>query len=82
MKDSTKKKILIGMDGSDRAFETVKYMSKIPSFQKCHLVLFNVFSKIPEAYWDLEKEPQLKRKVTHVRAWEVQREKELKRDEL
>ena len=78
MKDSTKKKILIGMDGSDRAFETVKYVSKIPSFQKYHVVLLNVFSKIPEAYWDLEKEPQLKRKVTHVRAWEVQREKEIK----
>ena len=78
MKDATKKKILIGMDGSDRAFETVKYVSKIPSYQKYHVVLYNVFSKIPEAYWDLEKQPQLKRKVTHVRAWEVQRKKEIK----
>ena len=79
MKDSARQKILIGVDGSDRAFEAVRYISKIPSFRGRQVTLFHVFSKIPESYWDLEKRSvELGWKIRDVRVWEVQREKEIR----
>ena len=42
------------------------------------MVLFNVFSKIPESYWDLEKEPGLKYRIRKVRALEKQEEKDIR----
>jgi hypothetical protein len=50
--------MLLTLDGSEYALETVRYVSKIPAFQKMRVVLLNVMSKIPEYYWDLKREPQ------------------------
>ncbi len=70
--------MLLALDGSEYALETVKYISKIPAFQKMRVVLLNVMSKIPEYYWDLEREPQFNRRITDIRAWESQLGKNLK----
>ncbi len=78
MNTQTQKKILLAIDGSEYALETVKYISKIPAFQKMRVVLLNVMSKIPEYYWDLEREPQFNRRITDIRAWESQLGKNLK----
>ena len=72
---SDRKKILVGVDGSDRSYETVRYVSKIPLFQKMEVVLFHVFHEIPEAYWDLEKE--FGWRIKDVRAWETERQKKI-----
>ena len=69
------KKILVGVDGSDRSYEMVRYVSKIPLFQKMEVVLFHVFRKIPEAYWDLEKD--FGWRIKDVRAWESEHQKEI-----
>jgi len=71
------KQILLAMDGSDYAFETAKYISHIRPFQQMNTVLFNVFSKIPECYWDMEKEPQYRRRLSEIRFWEMHRHQEL-----
>jgi nucleotide-binding universal stress UspA family protein len=42
------------------------------------IVLFNVFSGVPESYWDLEREPKSVKSVKYVRAWEVQQKKKIK----
>jgi len=65
-------KILIAVDDSDYAFEAVRYVSKIPTFKKMKIVLFHVFSKIPENYWDIEGQPLFGKRVREVRAWEIQ----------
>ena len=70
-------RILLALDGSDRAFETVKYVSKIIPFQKRNVVLFTVYDKIPESYWDLERQPLFGPTVYSIRAWELGREKAL-----
>ena len=75
MKKQTRKKILLAVDGSDSSLDAVRYVSKIHPFQKTDVVLFNVLSKIPESYWDLEKEPGLKYRIREVRAMEKQEEK-------
>jgi nucleotide-binding universal stress UspA family protein len=41
------------------------------------IVLFNVFSGVPESYWDLEREPKSVKSVKYVRAWEVQQKKKI-----
>jgi len=77
MVQTTKKKILVGVDGSDRSFRTIRYLSKIPSAKKMHVVLFNVFSEIPESFWDLEKAQLYRRRLTEIRAWEMEMKKRI-----
>ena len=73
------RKIMLGIDGSDRALEAVRYVSKVPSFRKYWVTLYNVFSMIPETYWDLERKGvDLGWRVRDVRAWEMQRKKAMK----
>ncbi|OQX62964.1 MAG: hypothetical protein B5M55_07550 [Desulfococcus sp. 4484_242] len=69
---------LLALDGSDDAFETVRYVSRIPTLKDTPMVLFSVFSRIPDAYWDLEKEPGYRWKLGEIRAWETHRMRELK----
>ena len=75
MTKSNFKKILLAIDGSDGALEAVKYVSKMYLAQKMGVVLFNVYSKIPEAYWDLEKSVSLGWRLREIRAWEMEYEK-------
>jgi nucleotide-binding universal stress UspA family protein len=72
------KRILLALDGSDRAFETVRYINEIPPFREMEVVLFTVISKIPEDYWDLERQPNLGQRIRNVRAWERQNHKSIK----
>ena len=67
-----RKKILVPLDGSDRAMNTVKYITKIEPFLNGHIVLFHVFSSVPESFWDMETDPRSSATVKQVRAWEVQ----------
>ena len=80
MAKQTKRKILLALDGSDRAFETVRYVCQIPPFREMHVVLFTVFSKIPDAYWDMERQPNLGKRMRDIRAWEGQKQKAIKED--
>jgi nucleotide-binding universal stress UspA family protein len=78
MANQNQKKILLALDGSDRAFETVRYICHIPPFQKMRVVLFTVFSKIPDTYWDMERQPNLGKRIGDVRAWERQKQAAIK----
>ncbi|MFC1859144.1 universal stress protein [Thermodesulfobacteriota bacterium] len=75
MKKQRKKKLLLALDGSESAMDAVKYVSKFPPFHKMDAVLFNVFSKVPESYLDLQRDPRNYRWTQEVRAWEVQQKK-------
>lgn len=72
------KKILLAVDGSDRSFETVRYVAKIPPFNKMQVVLFYVYRGVPQNYSDLGKAPEFKQSVTSARAWEAQQKEALK----
>ena len=77
MATTKQKKILVALDGSDRSMLTVKYITKIAPFEDMQMVLFNVFSGVPESYWDLEREPKSVKSVKYVRAWEAQQKKKI-----
>ncbi len=72
MSGRKKNKILIALDGSERAFEGVLYVSRVPCFQKMKVDLLFIFMKVPETYLDLESQPLYAQEVSDVRSWEVQ----------
>ena len=77
MKKAKKKKILVPVDGSDRGLNTVRYVARSEAFLNVDIVLFHVFSSVPEGYWDLEKDPRSTSTVRQVKSWEVQQRKRI-----
>jgi nucleotide-binding universal stress UspA family protein len=73
------KRILVPLDGSDRAMGTIRYITKIDPYRHMHLVLFHVFSAVPEGFWDMEADPRSVATVKQVRALEIERRKNIKR---
>ncbi len=71
MVKGNQRKILVAVDGSEGALAAVRYVSKTPSFEDMNVVLFTVHGKIPEYYWDLEKEGSPAWRIKEVKAWEV-----------
>ena len=72
-----KDKILVPVDGSDRALKTVRYVARMDPFRKMDIVLFHVFNSVPEGYWDLQADPRSAATVRHVRSWETQQRKRI-----
>ena len=77
MKKKKKQKILVPVDGSDRALNTVRYVSRFDPFHNMDIALFHVFNSVPEGYWDLEKDPRSTSTVRQVKSWEVQQRKKI-----
>jgi nucleotide-binding universal stress UspA family protein len=77
MEKQSKRKLLVPLDGSDRSMNTVRYISKFEPFRRMHLVLFHVFSKVPEGFWDLATDPRSSATVREVRAWEVEQKRNI-----
>lgn len=75
MSSSARKKMLLPVDGSEQALEAVRYVSRILPPDRTEIELFHVMTKIPESFWDLEKEPAFQHKIANIRAWEIQQEK-------
>ncbi|MHC1729170.1 MAG: universal stress protein [Syntrophobacteraceae bacterium] len=71
------RKILLVVDGSYQAFETVKYASGVLPPDGTAIALLHIRSKVPEAFWDLEKDPVWQHKVQTVRGWEAQQEEKI-----
>ena len=69
-----KGKILLAVDGSDQAFEAVRYVSQLFPPKRMEVVLFHALSKVPEGFWDVEKSPEFKHKLSSVAAWATREE--------
>jgi nucleotide-binding universal stress UspA family protein len=70
--DSSKNRVLLVVDGSYQSLETVNYVSQVLSPDNSEVVMLHITSKVPEAFWDLEKDPVWQQKVQTVRSWETQ----------
>ena len=75
MTDKIRHKMLLAVDGSENSLEIVRYVAKITPFREMEAVLFNVHSKIPEAYWDLERNSSVTWRMSEARAWDKERQK-------
>lgn len=65
-----KKKILIAVDGSEQSFDAVRYVSRALPADRMEILLFHVLTRVPESFWDLEKEPAYHYRIVNVRGWE------------
>ena len=63
------KKFLVAVDGSRHSLEAVRYVSKCFPPKHMEIVLFNVFSKVPEFFYDLRKEPRFQKHIVEQRGW-------------
>jgi len=75
MVNAMKKQILLAVDGSEQALEAVRYVSRVMPPGRMEVVLLHVMTKIPESFWDLEREPAFHYKIVNIRQWEQQQEK-------
>jgi nucleotide-binding universal stress UspA family protein len=72
-----RRKILLAVDGSEQAFEAVRYVSRLLPPNRMEVVLFHVMTRVPESFWDMEKEPTLRQNLGDTGAWESQQKKEI-----
>jgi nucleotide-binding universal stress UspA family protein len=75
MADSTRKKILVAVDGSDHALQAVRYTANTVPADSVEIVLFHIVTKVPESFWDLEREPAYHYRIADIREWEIEQEK-------
>jgi nucleotide-binding universal stress UspA family protein len=72
-----RRRILVAVDGSEQAFEAVRYVSRLLPPNRMEVVLFHVMTRVPESFWDIEKEPTLRQKPGDTDVWESQQKKEI-----
>ena len=72
-----RRRILLAVDGSEQAFEAVRYVSRLLSPNRMEVVLFHVITKVPESFWDIEKAPTLRQKTVDTDAWKSQQKKNI-----
>jgi len=69
------KNILIAVDGSEQAFEAVRYVAGLVPPDRARVTLYHVLNRVPESYLDLEAHPGFRSQVIGVHAWEFQQRK-------
>ncbi|MBF0475547.1 MAG: universal stress protein [Deltaproteobacteria bacterium] len=70
-----KNKILLAIDSSDYSFNSVRYVSQMMPPDQTEVVLFNVISRIPDGYLDMEAGTAYNAEHYRLRAWETLQEK-------
>ena len=74
---ANQKKLLILVDGSERSMQTVQYVGQTKPFKEFKLVLFHIFSGVPDCYWDMERTDINREAMSQLLAWENQQKKEM-----
>jgi len=65
-----KNRLLMALDGSQKAFRTISYLCNFKPFLKKELVLHNIITRIPQCYYDLRKDPSSYSMASRMMAWE------------
>jgi nucleotide-binding universal stress UspA family protein len=73
-----RKLVLLAVDGSDQSMEMVNYVSKACNLAQVDVVLFHVLDKVPDIFWDWEKDPQASKHLQHMQAWDAHREAKMR----
>ncbi len=71
--------ILVAVDGSNQSFQAVDYVLQFFSPGLAHVTLLHVFSRLPDACWDLEDHPGFRQTVAGMRAWASGHKKEMEK---
>jgi nucleotide-binding universal stress UspA family protein len=74
MSGDERKRILVAVDGSDQALEAVRYVGLSVPADRVEVVVLHIMTKVPESFWDLEREPAFHYRFADIGAWEAQQE--------
>ena len=72
------KKLLVAVDGSEESISTVNYVANVMPPTETEVVLFHVFSRIPETYWDFDQSPETDVWMNKLKSDEKEHEKTIK----
>jgi len=73
------KKMLVLVDGSERSIQTVNYVKDfMPVDENTRIVLFHVFSGVPEEYRELENEPTCVSAVSQLKSREIAQKRKIR----
>jgi nucleotide-binding universal stress UspA family protein len=75
MENAERKKILLTVDGSEHSLEAVRYTAKTVPVDSVKIVLFHIRTRVPESFWDQQREPAFRYRFIDVGEWESQQEK-------
>lgn len=64
-----KRKVLVAVDGSDQALQTVRYIGRVLPGERTKITLFHVNHWIPEPFWDFEADTGIRRRMREFRSW-------------
>ncbi|MBF0572478.1 MAG: universal stress protein [Desulfamplus sp.] len=65
--------ILVALDGSERSMKTVEYLYDFKPFRDKKIVLYHIFSDVPESYWDMGRTPFSRSGSEQIKGWGEQR---------
>ena len=70
MTRSLRNRLLVTVDGTEQALATVRYVARVFPPEGTEVVLFNVFNRIPDAFWDIERDLKDSPAFRSAAAWE------------
>lgn len=70
-------KVLVAVDGSDRAMSMIRYMAGQFGPHCMDLKLFNVHDQLPEGFRDIDKDLDYLFRISEVKAWDMTRRKQV-----
>ncbi|MFH1136422.1 MAG: universal stress protein [Pseudomonadota bacterium] len=70
MTRSLRNRLLVAVDGTEQALAMVRYVGRVFPPEGAEIVLFNVFNRIPDAFWDIEKDMKTSPAFRSAAAWE------------
>lgn len=69
-----RKLVLLAVDGSDQSFEMVKYVANAFNMKGTEVVLFHIMDKVPDIFWDWEKDPLASKHLEHMKQWDTHKQ--------
>jgi nucleotide-binding universal stress UspA family protein len=72
------KSLLVLIDGSERSLKTVESIGHVKPFLNFKIVLFHVFTGMPEGMLDSEKNPVAIGAITQLSTWEEQKKRSIR----
>ncbi len=73
--NSSRKKILVALDGSDQSLDAVRYLKNVLPPENVKMVLFHVMRKISQSFWDMGINPMGRDRMANIAAWEIEQKR-------
>jgi len=66
--------VMVAVDGSIQALDTVRYVAATVPPEAVRIILFHIMTKVPESFLDLQRQPSFHYRIADIKEWETQQE--------